>query len=82
MGGTGTTPQPQPLSQAISDFEWAQTALNNADGAQSAAQAKLDAAKASLEQTAQADKEAVANYNDSADALIAALRANKRPVAP
>lgn len=81
MTGT-TTPQPPPLSQAISDFELAQTALNNADGAQGAAQTKFDAVKASLEQTAQTDKEAVANYNDSADALIAALQASKRPVAP
>lgn len=69
-----------PLAQAIADFETAQTNLSNADGANTAAQAKLDSAKTSADTAAQADRDAVTSYNEKIDALVAELQKAKLPV--
>ncbi len=60
-----------PLNQAISDVETAQTNLANADAAQGQAQAKYDAALAAKNAADQADAEVIAAFNASLDALIA-----------
>jgi hypothetical protein len=77
MGSVNVVPVVS-LTDAISNFEAAQSALGNADTAQAAATAKADAAIAAKAAADQADVDAVKSFNDSADVLIAAITASKR----
>jgi hypothetical protein len=66
------------LGDAINAVESAATDLSNADLAQTAAQAKFEAALANKQASDQADADAVVKFNDSLDVLIEVATAAKR----
>jgi hypothetical protein len=74
------------LSDAIAGFEAAQAGLTGNDATQVSAQSKFDAATKAKADADAADATAVAAYNASLDALVAAATAAKvdrsAPVVP